>query len=806
MGLSLRRMHRQSRVGWRLWLRPWIWLALSALATAPLRGDLARVTLTVDVVAFEGVSDEPLATAVHARALDQVGTERGSTMRFDGLELPGTSVLGLDDHHVWILELDADGFWAPREIVTHGDRGVRLRAWPTGRLRGEVTVPAGEAEPQELVVRFESAATEDEGDPRAVPRATAECPVEDGTFDCEVPAGELDVRLRARGFVSHYRFGLEVPVHGSLDLGSLGLRPGASLVGSVAVDEGRLSPEDCVVALAPQTAGAVNTRREERRQQGAALDAAVRSDGFFHFEGIAPGAYRLSASQPGYATTEVTQVSVLPRSETTLERPLLLQRPVALELFLEPATDPYGEVWRVQVQREGRMPGVLDDVDEGSAGLAGSFVMHGLDPGSYVISVYDSQRGRYAWEEIELSRTTGPVFVRLEVIWAEGLVSLGDGPLEGLLMFGGRNGATRIAMESDEDGVFGGFLPRPGEWEVFVDSEIEEVSTTVTVDVEPDDQGAAAVEIELPDTEIAGEVVDHRRRSVEGAVVKAVEAHPTSLTWRRSEAGGAFRFRGLPEGTVVVDAQRPDGSAASDPVVLQVSEDRRGPELTLVLQEKASFHGRIVSPSGPVPGASVLVTPKRGGTEYPFAVKPQGVTDPTGRFTVAVPADADRLDLVIMPPGFALTTRTVPGVPDEPLEIAVDGHGGDLILQLGGPTDGAEEPGGGGGELPLVLHDGVVLGPPALHRWASLKLERNADSSRLVVPAVAPGSYTACWFSPERYARSLERGSGADPAAATAGDCARGLVPPYGELSLSLPTLERDDTGQGREAGPEPGS
>ena len=776
--------------GGRVALRyAWLWLGCLAFASIPVHAKVSQVTLAIELVGSEEATPALRTVAVQAEAISKTGEERSSDLRFEGLEVPGTSVLGLDDEHVWKVALDASGLWAPPRIVGLGERSLRLRAWPTARLTGALAVPDEEEAPGELTARFESTVQAAEGNPTAISKEEVSCPVEAGRFVCEVPAGELDLRLRAKGFVSHYRWGVQIDAGSEHDLGSLRLRPGASVVGSVVVADGRLSPERCTVALAPATAAGARTPSEQRRRVSASLETSVTDEGFFHFEGVAPGAYRLSVSHPGYAKTELSPVAVVPRSETAVQRPLLLQRPVDLEVFLEPPTDVYGEAWRLEVARKGRVPGTLDMVAEGSADLAGTFLLSGLDPGELVVSVYDSHGSRFAWEDVELSREAGPLFVRLEVIWTEGVISLGDEPLEGTLTFGGRTGTNRIVMLSDEDGTFGGFLPKPGEWDVFVESEAEEVSRTVEVEVVADDQGTAALEIELPDTEIAGEVVDDRRRAVEGAVVKVAHASTGAITWRTSDADGEFRFRGLPEGTTVVDAVRGE-ELASDAVVMQIGDDAPQPHVTLVLREKAVLHGRVLSSSGPVPGALVLVIPKRGGIEQPFARRPHGVTDPTGRFTVRVPAEADRLEVVLMPPGYALTTRVLSGLPDEPVELAVDEHPGHMVVGLG-QTEEAQ--GDGDRPTPLVLRGDVALDAAILRRWASLKLERNQDSSRLVVPAMAPGEYTACWFSYTRFADALAQGSQSGQRSSTARECVDGFLPPYGELDLELPRTAGDD-------------
>lgn len=730
---------------------------------------------------------QPIETSIVATAISSGGRETASEIRFDGLKIPGSYELGLDPEYVWKLELVGGSVWAPPAILHAGERDLAIHAWPTGEVVGVLRTPADSEIPLRLALRFETApaARSLRGGP-PIEQAQVECGVTESRFACQLPQGVLDLRLRATGFVSHYVWNADVDPDRPLDLGTVRLRPGASVVGTVAAAEGMIRPDSCEIALVPATSASPRSAGEEQRLAVAALRAEVSPSGFFHFPGVAPGAYTLLVAHPGFATAEIHPVTVLPGSETTLRDPVLLQRPAELELFIDPPTDAFGEPWMVELAAIGRIPGILDSRGRAAAEPDGSYVKSGLDPGRYVVAVFDSRSQRVAWEEIEVESGGGAHFLELGLLWVEGLVTLGEEPLEAELVFGGRDAPVQVAMESDEEGTFGGFLPREGDWRVLVQAVNETISTTVSVEVEPGEDEIAEVTIELPDTRVHGRVVDRSRRGVEGAMVKVVEAAAGTIDWRRTGAKGSFELRGVSEGVLVIDASLAD-DLSSAPQVLAVTEGRSLPEIELVLEERTPLRGSVVSSSGPVAGASVVAIAKMAGIEPPFARRPHAMTDALGTFSLAIPSEADRIDLVVLPPGFALTTRSLFADWRDPVEISVSEYGGDLVLELDKPLEWPGEP---RAPSPLLVHRGVVLDAALLHHWATLKLERNEDPTRFVVPNLAPGAYSACWFTYPGFARFLQtRGAGA----LVPGECVGGHLAPYGELRLSLPAPPGDD-------------
>lgn len=720
---------------------------------------------------------------IEAAAISPDGTGIAKRLRFRHVRVPGEKTVALDGDFVWRLSFVLNGLWCRDRVLGAGQRQAKLTVWKTGIVRGKIRVPPDRDDPQTISARFESAPLPDtlHGPSGKVPRTTVECPVKDGAFSCELPAAELDLRLRARGYISHYLWSVQVKAGEPVDIGRVLFKPGASVVGFVAAD-GLLKPKSVRVRLDSDVGGAARSPAGEARQKAVGLTTGVNGRGFFQLDGVAPGQYRLSATQPGFARASLHPVRVLPGSETSLQRPLLLERPLDIEIYLDPPQDPFGQPWTIGVRRFGEIPGVLDPVGEGAASSSGKYVASGLTPGRFVITASDSLGARFLWQEIELDHSSPPVFLSLDVIWLEGEVTLGDEPLEANLTFGGRNGPIQIPIKSDDDGAFGGFLPKGGSWDVFIESAKPKVARTVRVEVEPEeDDRHAEVDIALPDTVVRGKVSDTRGRAVPGAIVKATEMGRGAVTWETSDEDGRFSFHGFAEGALALDATVAQ-DVSSDPVVVQVSEHVVPPDVELVVHRRAAVHGSVVSSQGPVPGAVVMGIPKKGGLEYPFMLRPQAVTDIHGSFELHVPADADYIDIVVLPPGFALTTQRIAGVPEGPVQLPVVEHGGTLRLGFGAAADWQKDR---RAPSPMVSYNGVILDSALLLRWARLKLADVMDPTRLVMPEMPPGDYTACWVTYQQLADLYNHKNGTSSPGRS---CVSGDLSPYGVLDLSLKT------------------
>src|SRR6185436_4006934 len=186
-----------------------------------------------------------------------------------------------------------------------------------------------------------------------------------------------------------------------------------------------------------------------------------------------------------------------------------------------PVLDLRGRPWHAQVVREEEASGKPSPiVFEGNVETDGNLVVASQSPGRYRIGILDSLGNRLAASEVTLDGPGVPpqrIVVRLVTL--EGTLRLGQEPLAASLWFGGRSGAIRVRLESDEEGRFHGILPREGDWSLDVESSQPRLRTRARIDVLANRAGKATADIVLPDTRVFGTVVDTKGKPVPRADV-----------------------------------------------------------------------------------------------------------------------------------------------------------------------------------------------------------------------------------------------------------------------------------------------
>jgi hypothetical protein len=209
------------------------------------------------------------------------------------------------------------------------------------------------------------------------------------------------------------------------------------------------------------------------------------------------------------------------------------------------------------------------------------------------------------------------------------------------------------------------------------------------------------------------------------------------VTGIRGDEDGQFLFLGLAEGRNLVSAEGEQGT--SEEVIVDVLEDRAGPPLRLVLQPRKTLTGRVISPDGGVPRASVTAV-TYSGSSAPDVRMPNATTDVTGAFRMKISARATHIQLNVFPPGYTLTVFPIQEIPEEPLTLVVEPHAGSLAFQLTKPIDW-EDP---WSPRPALFLDGVPLPWYVLKRWADINGEWNREPGRFTLPALKATDYTAC--------------------------------------------------------------
>lgn len=758
-------------------------LAVLALIAAPAQAQSVQVNIVCHLARAEAcaIKGTLRAAPVGARRrpelkLAEATFERGRTVT---LEL----ARGL----VWELSVEATGWWSATVPVYLGDTASSavLDVWPESRLKGKLQVPRGESMPAELTLRF-AAPTEPKLKPDrtvALPSAAGKpggdevCAVEGGAFSCPLPATRLDLKLRARGFISRFYWARSLPAGGDLDLGDVALEPGASLVGLVTTADGPAKPDTCAVTIAPLTAGGLPLPESPRN---AARNEESRPDhrGFFSFNGVAPGIYQLEARASGYAPARLAPIEVQPRTEATVREPIVLERPAELVVQVRPAVDAYGKAWALEVAAMDLARGVIEPLFTTPVDQDGRLRRLAMPVGSYRAVLHDSNGATFMAQVFDLTPTSPPVLLEPKLVPVRGKVLLGDRPLSARLWFGGQTHGVSVPMVTEKDGKFDGVLPSEGKWRVEIETEEPKLHRTlagVEVRVSPS-LGVAEVELRLPGTRIAGVVVDEAGSPVQGATVEAVDAAPTALLRATSDAEGGFEVLGLAVGPARVRAHdvTSQGPRSSVDQMVVLAEKVEATPLRLVLTRTTEVVLHVVAESGePVSAALVylLSRPRQ-------SVVPQGSTDSSGTIHLDVPARIPDWDAVVMATGYALQAASLHVTGPTEASVDVVRYGGSLDIDLAAPmvADDPSQP------VLVVQWDAVQLYGSLLLGWAQFN-GRPADSAstHLSLPSMGSGNYRVCLIP---WAALLTGASGA-PQGST--PCAEGFLPPLGRLTLALP-------------------
>jgi hypothetical protein len=761
---------------------------ISAVVLAVAAAMPGTAPLGVTVVAHAGAKEPAPPTGVlHIVAVGGAGMREASpvSVLFHG---SAATDVKLPAGLVWEVRAEAEGWWSPpvTVFVDGAAASASLDLWPACELRGAVTTPEAEKPPPSLAVHF--AAT----NPAVVrngilvvpekdkpPFGDVACPVKDGRFACTVAAGTLDVKLKAAGFVPHYLWGKKLPAHGQLDLGTLTLKPGASLAGKVSTTEGPADPKACELRLKPLEPG---MPRLEEMSRARARVTTTRPDarGFFSFDGLDPGGYTLEARQPGFAPAVRAPIRIEPRSETELSDRLVLERPLTLSVEVRPPEDPNGNPWTVQVLGRTRgAAGQTQDVFKQTASREGTLEKQNVAPGTYVAMLFDGEGQPYLWQEFELSASSPPLVLEIRPVPVTGTVTLGKKPLAADLSFSGNGiGPT---LHSDEHGAFAGVLPHDGSWGVHVTAATPPVQRrlrNVEVKLNPDLK-KAEVDLHLPDNRLTGTVVDEGGQPVANAAVTALTKDDVDIANTRSDDDGRFELEGLAGGRVAVRAEdyKREQRRYSDEVNVELDEEGAAAEVRLVLRRANEVVLTVSSETGdPVPGATVLPLgdPSRAGALAFSSL----ATDASGTVRIPLPSDVERLAGVVLPPGYALQAFDVTLQAGRAASVVVTRFGGTLRLRLPSPLSGQDW-----SRALLGWQDGMLVPSYALLEWAQVNgVAVDYRGTRFTIPQVAPGGYRLC-LGPVAQLLAESSSSEGHWEGAT---CADGFLPRLGELSLEL--------------------
>lgn len=690
--------------------------------------------------------------------------------------VPGEAVADLPSGVLWQVVTESTDLWTAPQWVAPGDgvaeEFVTLRIFPAAALTGTLTAAEPAKVPATVDLRLES--SPGEPGPR-LPATPVQCPVQDDRLRCTVPAGRLDLRIKAGPTIPFYLWDAETRPGEARDLGRLVLKTGSSIVGWVRSQDGQ-GVSGALVRVEPQVAGMPDDRARHDGLQAMALEVRTNARGFFQIENPAPGMVTLTARQERFAAARRSGIEVRPDLEANLSEPLMLVPPLTFQLSLDPPLTPAGEPWRVRIEEPVYNPSMRVLSFQGQANSAGLWEQTGLSPGSYEIAVSDSERD-WLIQSVELTPGRTSFSLRLEGVRLQGRIILGDEPLEATVRMFARPGRESAQFRADGNGRFEGLLPAEGLWDVEVQAPVEGLRATlepVEIRTSPG-QSVARVEIRLPDTRLTGTVVDERGEPVEDARVLLIPERKRAVTVETGE-GGRFTARGLPSGVVMVHGEHERAESESEWMQARLEEGEDA-SLRLVLQQRVRITGRVFSPHGPVPGAQITAASEINAAGA--GSMDQVVAGPAGEFEIRMPQGSRQLNLTVIAPGYPIRMLAVPLKPDAVVEIPLETNGGTLVIDLGGRTlqEALEQRAG------LMAHGGAFVPFGTVASWARLLRAPQADPYRLVVPNVEAGEYLLC-FGAEGQMAYLRGGDTSGP------QCSRGTLAPLQELTLSLPPKE----------------
>ncbi len=519
------------------------------------------------------------------------------------------------------------------------------------------------------------------------------------------------------------------------------------------------------VRLAPLTGGGNLTETEKLR--ATAREVQPKATGFFQLAGIAPGSYSLEIQHQGFATARIAPVRVEREAESFVNQPIVLHRPLQIEVAVEPPMDWQERPWRVRVMRAGELGSALsyEDLFEGTANSQGEVRIPSGSSGTFSIEVLDST-GQTLSSERDV-RIDGEESARhvVSVRWivVEGTLRHGKEPLAGTLWFGGEHGAVSVRMDADSDGRFGGILPKGANWVVEIAASAPPLRLVRRVEVKAGTDGKADLDLVIPSGRVFGRVVDENDRPVEAANVLLSPEDEFLLTQVSTKQGG-FDFQSVPAGPIEIDATLGKGEAFAEPTSVVLVEGQDLGPIELHLRSGKPFLGKVVSNRGPVPGAKVSVFPR---------VPPMGMTGDTrtnleGAFRTNLPPSVQRVEFVVSAPGNSLRAFEV--AVGEPATLTVTDDGGTVRVR---DPQGAER-----ARVLHVFQDGIEVPLFLLRNWARGQ-GTLAEPGVEVFPSLAPGEIQACLDAPEEATGSSEALPGKKSS------CARGVLNPGEVLELS---------------------
>ncbi len=557
------------------------------------------------------------------------------------------------------------------------------------------------------------------------------------------PAGRTDYRIAVEGWAPGYLFDRDVGA-GMRQLEPLRLVRGSS-VSLHAVEQNSGLP----VAGAAVRAEPYPPLAEDGNGPVPAR-AVTSEDGFAQLVGLDGEYYSLIVESEGRPPTRINGVRLAPDAETRLAE-VVLSEFGEVRVFISPQAPSTGR-WRVAAQRldQSAAPRMAEADPNGVATL------HGLPTGSYFLDLQTPDGDVLHSEQMQVAGNAA-VAIDLDFVEVRGRVRLDGNGVQARVALS-RGAGDRVPFVTNEDGEFGGQMPRPTGDVVAAAVETAgglrrmfKVRARVADDV-------LRLRFDLGDRTVRGVVLD-------GSTLEPLPG--ASVTIERADGGGGnddddleafvslpvvsdqegrFAFDGVEEGRYRLWAWL-DGFAEgkaevpSSPLEDWVVDDAR--TVRLRLQPADPLDLLLTRAGSPLPAAMVEVVARSrsGAVGAGF-----GATDRSGRTRVFVPRDGVGPASVVVkaPPDLlwsGCASLPSPGEPILRLDL-MDEPVGTVVLRntVGDRAGGRSQP-------VLVTPHGGVLSLSDLVSWSSFTGGAGADLAtgkaidRIELPGLSAGRY-----------------------------------------------------------------
>jgi len=623
---------------------------------------------------------------------------------------------------------------------------LAVKLHPAAAVSGRIRVPPKSDLPRTVELRMQRCPKPAPGQPEGgVYGAAADT---NGAWKAVVPAGCWDLGLAARGFAPHTWWGMTLRAQAPKKLGTLTLIPGASVLLHLAgADSGLAVTGAEVILVQQQRAAAAYASLLENRKVEAVASAATNARGWARLDGLAPGRYAVLATAEGFAPLDPRKMELAAGEETVLDD-VELERPGTLAVDLDLPREAARALADLRLKL--MADPVLDELDRTGRTMSitrpirpdETVELHGLAPilwnvrllglrsggGGAVISSQTVRIVPGAWQTLTLS-PSGTVF--------HGTVTWRDEPVEARLGLRCQPKEKKArpfvaSSKSTEAGEFTVLLERAGLCTVKVQTSDRSLDSTVPgvefADPEED------VEIKVPEGEISGVVVDEDGAPQPGFPVGGLQmtgwhdqgaGAPAALFARDStDPAGAFRLRGLAQGTWRVAAHEPGWD--SDPRVIQLQKNATVEGVRLVVHREMEVEGTLRFIDGtPVAGAGLLAFVENGKA---IPMGASGRTDGGGRFTLHLRSgEGTPFAMEICQPGVWAGALRASVKPE--LDLSIPRPAGGLLIEL---PEGAQAAG-----LALVRADGTAVDVMALTGLGCASTENGL----IRIPALEAGAW-----------------------------------------------------------------